>query len=148
VTIGVGDRLEIHELMARYDMAEDSGDLAGWVATFSRDGGFVGRRTGVTVTGHADLLAFAVERAARPDIGTYLHRTTNIIIDEAAFGATAQSCVMMIAKSDNGTYSVRGVAIKTDELVREDGRWRFRLRINNPWPECWEHTTYTGAEKA
>jgi SnoaL-like domain len=128
------DRLEIQELIARYNFAEDSGAVEDWVNSFTADGSFTGQRKGVFVTGREQLRQYGTERQQRSDVGHYVHWTGNIIITPTAEGARAQCYVMMIEQTADGGLRVRGMSTKSDELRRESGRWRFKSRINTPWP--------------
>ena len=69
MTLSWHDKLEIRELVARYDHAIDSGDPEGWAATFTEDGSWNG---GVLVSGQAELLAFARGLPENPALVCFL----------------------------------------------------------------------------
>ncbi len=129
------DRVDIYELIARNNTAEDTGDIEGWVNTFTPDGSFEGRRQGNSVAGHDALRRFATDRLKRPDRVANTHWNGNITITPTAEGARAESYAMIIERAPDGSLRVRSMATKTDELRRENGQWRFKSRINAPWPE-------------
>jgi pimeloyl-ACP methyl ester carboxylesterase len=133
--LSAADRLEIEDLIARYNVSEDIGDIDSWVSTFTRDGSFKGERHGTYITGHHGLRQFAIERRRRPGVDRYVHWTSNVIISATDEGARAKSYVMTIECAPQGGFRIRGLAIKTDELRREDGRWRFKSRVNTPWQQ-------------
>lgn len=129
------DRVEIYELIARYNATEDSGDIEGWVETFTADGNFTGMRQGNSITGHDALTMFATERLKRPDRVSNAHWSSNITMTPTAEGAQAQSYVLIIEKATDGSLRMRSMATKLDELRKENGRWKFKSRINKPWPD-------------
>ena len=58
MSLPASDKIEIQELVARYNRAIDSGDVEGWVDTFLPDGVFEGLVV-PTFRGHTELRAFA-----------------------------------------------------------------------------------------
>jgi hypothetical protein len=134
-TLSVADRLEIHELIAQYNIAEDSGEVDAWVCTFTQDGSFFGLRSGVTVTGHDELRRFMIKRLERPGVRQYVHWTSNIIITPTEEGARSRCYVMTVEQMPDASFRVRSMALKNDELRQEDGHWRFKSRVNSPWPD-------------
>lgn len=125
-TLTAADKVEVQELIGAYYLAEDGCDVEPWVACFARDGGFK-TRAGQSYFGHEQLRGFAEKRALRPDSKLYVHWMTNVVVTATAEGARARYYSMTIGQSDGG-LRIRGMALNTDELVREDGRWCFRLR--------------------
>jgi actinorhodin biosynthesis protein ActVIA len=130
------DRVEIYELIARYNTTEDNGDIEGWVDTYTVDGNFTGLRQGNSITGHDELRKFATERLKRPDRVSNAHWSSNITITPTAEGAQAQSYVLIVERLPDGTLRMRSMASKLDELRKENGRWKFKSRINKPWPDA------------
>jgi hypothetical protein len=128
------DRLQIYDLLARYNFTEDSGQIEPWVETFTEDGSFTGLRNHSHVAGHDDLRRFALARQERPDVRQYVHWTSNVVITPTQDGAQAQSYVMMVEQTPDGGFRIRGMSTKTDELRQERGQWRFKSRVNKPWP--------------
>ncbi len=59
------DKIEIQELVIRYNRAIDSGDAVGWVDTFTADGVFESLRVG-TFTGREELRRLATEFWTEP----------------------------------------------------------------------------------
>jgi hypothetical protein len=129
------DRVEIYELIARYNATEDGGDIESWVDTYTTDGTFTGLRQGNSITGHDALRKFAIERLRRPGQISAAHWNSNTTITPTAAGAQAQSYVLIIEKATDGSLRMRSMATKLDELRKENGRWRFKSRINKPWPD-------------
>lgn len=115
------DRLNILEVLARYNRLADERDVEGTVALYKEDGYIHGDfQTG---EGHAGL------RADLPGIfemeGTLKrHITTNHIIDGDGGRATVRS--MLVVIEGETLPGVGATADITDELVKVDGSWRLR----------------------
>lgn len=128
------DRLEIQELVARYNRAVDGGDADGWVETFTYDGVFQSLLVG-THRGREELRAFAEDFVA----GSYdawsggQHWIGSVIIDGDRSKATVFSYHIMFVPVER---EVRGVlmAAHEDEAVLTPDGWRFSLRRLTPWP--------------
>ena len=128
------DRLEIQELIARYNRAVDGGDADGWVDTFTPDGVFESLLVGVH-RGHDELRAFADDFVA----GSYdawtggQHWIGSVIIDGDRAKADVFSYHIMYVPVE---HEVRGVlmAAHQDEAVLTANGWRFSLRRLIPWP--------------
>jgi len=128
------DKLEIHELIARYNRAVDGGDAEGWVATFTPDGVFQSLLVGVH-RGHDELRAFADDFVS----GSYdawtggQHWIGSVIIDGDRSRASVFSYHIMYVPVER---EVRGVlmAAHDDEVVWTPEGWRFSLRRLIPWP--------------
>ena len=66
MSLSAADKIEIQELVARYNRAIDSGDVEGWVDTFVRDGVFEGLVV-PTFRGHDELRAFVTAFWTEPE---------------------------------------------------------------------------------
>ncbi len=128
------DKLEIQELIARYNRAVDGGDADGWVDTFTADGVFESLLVGVH-RGHDELRAFATDFVH----GSYdawsggQHWIGSVIIDGDRSKAEVFSYHIMYVPVER---EVRGVlmAAHMDEAVLTPAGWRFSLRRLVPWP--------------
>ena len=110
------DEAAIRELITGYALALDAGDVDACVALFVADAEFL--VYGRTFTGH-DGIGTMFRDAPRG-----LHLTGVSHIDVRADTATARSQVLFVRAGD---LHLRP-ALYDDELVRTDGRWRFRRR--------------------
>ncbi len=129
MTLTNHDKVEIRELVSRYNKTMDTADPDGWVETFTDDGEFVGV-TG-TFRGTDELRAFAVRHATEASYAEYAaaqHWVTNLVIEGDGDDATMFSHLMMVRPEDG-----RGVIILlgqyNDTLRRVDGQWRFVQRV-------------------
>ena len=111
-----GDQAAIRELIARYALSLDAGDVDQCVELFTADGEFL--VYGRSFAGH-DGIGGMFRQAPRG-----LHLTGVSQIDVDGESATAQSQVLFVRA---GSLQLRP-ALYDDELVRQGGRWRFRRR--------------------
>lgn len=129
MVLTVSDKIEIQELVARYNCAIDSGDVEGWVDTFLPDGVFEGLVV-PTFRGHDELRAFATAFWTEPEYGEWhgaQHWTTNMIIDGDGDRATLFAYHIMFTPDGPGAVPALMCAYD-DELAKVDGRWRFARR--------------------
>ncbi len=119
---------EIRALRARYNYAVDEGTPEEWAATFSKDGVFHALIPGQTPRGHAELAAFVP--LCRATFGAMRHLTMNELIEVDGDTATQTAYLLFIAEN-NGVVDGT-VCVFEDELVREDGAWKFADRKVRP----------------
>jgi 3-phenylpropionate/cinnamic acid dioxygenase small subunit len=115
------DRDEILQLMYRYNLAIDTGDAAGWAATFTPDGVF--DVAGQVRSGRDELIAFAAS------VHGLRHTMANPVIDVTGDAASVRAYFIVFqgpAVLGTGTYS--------DEVVRTPDGWRFAKRVSTPDP--------------
>ncbi|MGE3073404.1 MAG: nuclear transport factor 2 family protein [Dehalococcoidia bacterium] len=124
--LSVEDQLAIQQLYAKYNHAIDSGNGAGWAATFSPDGVF-SSATG-TFTGTEQLSGFASAFGSRMKAR---HWTNNLVV-EGDSGKATGTCYLALYRLTPGEQppaSVLTTAIYNDELAKgQDGAWRFTKR--------------------
>lgn len=129
------DKIEIQELVIRYNRAIDSRDAAGWVDTFTADGVFESLRVG-TFSGRQELLRLATGFWTEPLYDEWRggqHWTSMPVIEGDADEARLFCYHLMFMPRDDAFVGVI-MAAHDDEVVRVDGRWRFRRRRVRPWP--------------
>jgi hypothetical protein len=126
--LNVEDRFEIHELVARYNKAIDTGDADGWADTFTEDGEFDGL-AGV-FKGRDELRAFVRSYVTDPafaDWAASQHWTTNFVIDGDGDRAELFAHVKMVKPEADGGRIIL-VGWYEDSLVKVGGRWLFTKR--------------------
>jgi hypothetical protein len=133
--IDAGDRLEIHELAARYAWSLDTGDEDAFVDCFTREGELVWDvfETEGRWRGTAALRGFIDYFRRRPESAGRQHHVSNLIVTPAATGATAKSYVAVALRREPGPHLLNVMGYYEDELQREDGRWRFARRVIRDW---------------
>lgn len=113
------DYTEIQQLYAKYNMAIDSGDEAGWAATFTADGVFGSSK------GTDQLKAFAKGFFGKFK-GNARHWNTNLVITPTTDGAKG-SCYLLLL--DTTTKGVVMSGIYSDTLAKTASGWRFKERV-------------------
>lgn len=122
------DKIEINELIARYNVAIDTGDAEGWAATFTPDGvfdGIVGR-----FEGREEIADFVRRYSTDPqyeDFRSCQHWVNNVLIEGDGDEATLRADHQMVQPTPEGGRILL-VASYDDALRRVDGRWLFARR--------------------
>ena len=126
--LSIEDKLEINELIARYNVAIDSGDAVGWARTFTPDGvfdGIVGR-----FEGRDEIADFARRYWTDPqyeDFRSCQHWVNNVLIEGDGDAATPRADHQMVQPTKSGGRILL-VARYNDTLRRLDGEWLFSRR--------------------
>jgi len=129
VAIGTTDRVEIEDLVARYNKAIDTGDAKSWAATFTGDGefhGIVGDFVGTD-----ELVAFVEAYSTEEQYAEFAaaqHWVTNIVLEGDGEHAEMFAHVMMVAGNAEGGRVIL-VGHYEDTLRKVDGRWLFAKRV-------------------
>ena len=120
------DLLEINRLYLDYGRHLDHQDFGAYAALFARDGKL--RLGPFRGDGPADIERAAVEYlGGRPPMSmVHLISTPRIELDGDT--ATGEGMWVVAGPAEGGGVQVTTVGRHLDELVREDGRWRFALR--------------------
>lgn len=126
--LGPVGRLEISELVARYNHAVDFGDVDAWMECFTHDGSFEsGPRPSSSVHGTEELRAYA-ERVAE-GAGRMRHWTSNSVIEGDGDEATHRMYLAVLGVARTGEAPrLLLTGIYDDQLVRADDVWQFRGR--------------------
>jgi hypothetical protein len=124
------DRQAIHELLMNYGRTLDSRDFAGFERLFAREAEYGGGRGGM-VKGPAAIrarLEAALKVNAAPAPGRDWHLFFNETIDVHGDEATAVSMGAFFVRGEGNKLESNSIAIYTDQIVREDGSWKFKRR--------------------
>lgn len=133
-TLTALDRLAIHEVLARYAWALDTGDEEAFVACFVPDAEIVWdvfEEPGVW-RGHAALGRFIAYFRGRPESAGRQHHVSNVVIEPTAHGARA-SAYVLVALHEAGAPRVNVMGYYEDELAPWDDGWRLVRRIIRDW---------------
>lgn len=116
----VDDVEQIKQLVARYNLAFDYGDVEGYLATWTEDGLFHRSNALRSYQGHDAL---------RELITTFpvqgRHVSTNFVVDVDGDRATASSYLLYLSADG---YQPVMFGVYADELVRHPDGWRFSVR--------------------
>jgi uncharacterized protein (TIGR02246 family) len=124
------DREAIHALFMRYRQCLDEKDFGGYAALFAEDGEFVAM--GGTAKGRAgiqELVDGMRGSLLTAVVGDDLHIVVNPEIAVDGDRATARSTWIYLVRGDDGEPTLSKVGHYEDELVREEGSWRFARRF-------------------
>lgn len=129
------DRLEIHELVARYAWSLDTGDEDAFVACFCGNGELVWDvfETEGRWRGAAALRRFIGYFRQRPESAGRQHHVSNLVVTPADAGARARSYVAVALRRAEGPHALNVMGHYEDELERENGQWRFARRYIRDW---------------
>jgi hypothetical protein len=131
----ISDRLQIHELTARYAWSLDTGDEDAFVDCFGREGELVWDvfATEGCWRGALALRRFIGYFRQRPESAGRQHHVSNLVVTPTDSGARARSYVVVAMRSAEGPHLLNVMGYYEDELQREDGRWVFSRRIIRDW---------------
>jgi len=122
------DREAIRALFANYGRTLDARDFAGFGQLFARDAEFVGGGTAKGPEAIRALLEGLLKANAAPVSGRDFHLFSNETIDVKGDQATAVSKGAFVVTSKENRPEMLMLATYHDQLVREDGRWKFKRR--------------------
>jgi uncharacterized protein (TIGR02246 family) len=124
------DKEAIHALLTTYGRTLDARDFAGFEQLFARDAEFVAG-TGGTAKGPAAIRALLeglLKVNAAPVSGRDFHLFFNETIEVRGDEATASSQGGFFVRGQSNRLEMSILANYHDQLVREDGRWKFKRR--------------------
>jgi uncharacterized protein (TIGR02246 family) len=125
MALSIEDQLAIHQLVARYNHAIDSGDAPAYADTFTADG--VLDAGDLVVEGRDALSTFAA--AFSTSVRAPRHVASNVVVDGEGDRAELRAYVQLFGLTgEPPRQEVRASGVYTDTLVKEDGRWRFVRR--------------------
>lgn len=124
------DRAEIHALLTAYGTTIDARDFDGFADLFTRDGVYVagtGEGVGGPEAGAMMERIFAENAMGfgEPNYHLFFNEVVTLAGPDSA-SATSMSLYMV--PGDNGAPTAALMARYRDDLVREDGAWKFARR--------------------
>jgi uncharacterized protein (TIGR02246 family) len=128
MALSLADKVEIQELIARYNRAIDTGEPEEWAATFTADGEFHGIVG--DFNGTRELTQFARDYWSKSEYEEFRkaqHWVTNVVVDGDGHEARLFAHLMMVKPEGDGAAIIL-LGWYDDELRRVDGRWRFAAR--------------------
>jgi 3-phenylpropionate/cinnamic acid dioxygenase small subunit len=123
------DLEEIRDLVKDYARHLDARDFASYSALFAREGEWTGASGSArTPAGIKGMLEERITPRAEAPGETHFHLIADPAIELDGDSARARTTWALIVRGPDDTPVVRFYGHYRDELVREDGRWRFALR--------------------
>ena len=136
------DDLAIRRLLIDYAWTQDARDFAAYAALFAREGEWI--NGAVVHRGPADIHKMLDGIYGTPAPGYVnrdsFHISTNIQIDIDGDRATARSRHLLFTRGPDGRPKPTLAGQYRDDLIREDGAWKFLRRVDTPLmptPEEW-----------
>ena len=121
------DTEEIRNLLKAYGRTLDAREFAAYAQLFAKDGEWIaGSLSAKTPAGIQAMLERAFGNASG-DLGMH-HVFSNETIEVDGDAAEARSRWATIIPSKDGKPTVRSSGQYYDQLVREDGAWKFKRR--------------------
>ncbi len=119
------DYIAIQQLYVRYAFGVDMKDFDQWLSTWTEDGTYVSYSSAV-IEGHEALRAFAEESMAKPELKGY-HWTATPLLEATDYGVHGRAYMLHVHAPET-TGEIGHAMYYDDELVKQDGEWRFRRR--------------------
>jgi ketosteroid isomerase-like protein len=129
------DRLAIHDLLARYAWALDTGDVDGFVDCFTPDAVVIEEvfEDPDRWEGHASLRRLAEHYKSAPDFPGRQHHVSQVLVEGDAASAGARSFTFVTECRGEPPYVLRFAGYYEDRVVKVGGRWAFAERIIRLW---------------
>ena len=121
------DIQEIQVLLLNYGRYLDAHDFAAYSQLFAKDGEWTGGFG--SVKGPAAIQAFMEKNIPGQNTGHTYHLLSNFIIDVHGDTATAWSRWTYITPNADKRPAPAQAGRYDDQLVRENGHWKFRRRV-------------------
>jgi uncharacterized protein (TIGR02246 family) len=123
------DKAAIHALLMNYGRTLDARDFAGFEQLFARDSEYVtGANAAKGPAAIRALLESLLKVNAAPVSGRDFHLFFNETIDVNGNEATALSKGGFFVRGQDRQLQTSALVNYHDQLVREDGRWKFKRR--------------------
>jgi uncharacterized protein (TIGR02246 family) len=119
------DKAEIEALLLDYGRHLDNRDFAGYASLFAKDGQWIG---GFGTVPAADIKAFMEKAMGTQNTAKNYHLLSNFVITVNGDAATAWSRWAFVVPGQQGA-TIAQAGRYDDELVRENGRWKFKKRV-------------------
>jgi uncharacterized protein (TIGR02246 family) len=120
------DIMAIHQLFIDYGHALDAGDFDAYADLFAEDGevllGPMGRARG------REEIKALMTKALSGGVGSSFHIISSPQVQLDGDRASSQVMWSVVARDDNGRPSLTMIGHHRDDLVRENGRWKFARR--------------------
>lgn len=119
------DRAAIHELLTAYGSTLDARDFDGFAMLFARGGTYNGATLPRAATAMRQVFAENRLGFREPNFHVFFNEVVTFV---DADHATATSMSLYVVPGEDGAPTPAMMARYRDELVREDGTWKFARR--------------------
>lgn len=136
------DRLAIHDLLARYAWATNTGDTPGLMDVFTDDAVVI-NPSQHREEGRQGLLAFAAAQFSRPEFAGRQHYVNQVVMRGDAERCEVKSyCAVQEWVRATDVRQFYRLFWYDDVCVKRGGRWYFQRRHIRPWQG--EHLPWAG----
>ena len=118
---------EIRVVLLNYGRYLDAHDFAAYSQLFAKDGEWTGGFG--SVKGPAAIQAFMEKNIPGPNTGHTFHLLSNFVIEVHGDTATAWSRWTYVTPNAEKRPAMAQAGRYDDQLVRENGHWKFRRRV-------------------
>lgn len=134
-TVPVADRLDIHELLARYAWALDTGDLDGLVACFTPDAVVVEEvfEDPDRWEGHEGIRRLAQHYSSAPGFPGRQHHISQVLIDGDESTAKVRAFTFVTECRGEPPFLLRFAGYYEDKVAKRQGQWLFTERVIRLW---------------
>jgi hypothetical protein len=134
-TVPVADRLDIHELLARYAWSLDTGDLDALVACFTPDAVVIEEvfEDPDRWEGHAGIRALGQHYSSAPGFPGRQHHISQVLIEGDAERARVRAFAFVTECRGEPPYVLRFAGYYEDRVEKRAGRWLFSERVIRLW---------------
>ncbi|MBO9519329.1 MAG: nuclear transport factor 2 family protein [Porphyrobacter sp.] len=131
----VADQLAIHDVIARYAWALDTGDVEAFVNCFCRNGTLIWDAFEEPQRWEGDeaLRHFATFFRSLPSSAGRQHHVSNTVITRCEAGVNSRSYVAVALRQGDGPHLLNVMGYYEDVFREEDGRWRLAQRVIRDW---------------
>ncbi|MFO1402564.1 MAG: nuclear transport factor 2 family protein [Steroidobacteraceae bacterium] len=133
--VAIADRLEIHDLMARYAWALDTGDVDGLVACFTPDAVIIEEvfEDPDRWEGHAGIRALGQHYANAAGFPGRQHHISQVLIEGDATRASIRAFAFVTECRGEPPYLLRFAGYYLDKVEKRQGEWLFTERVIRLW---------------
>jgi len=133
--VPVADRLAIHELLARYAWALDTGDLDALVACFTPDAVVIEEvfEDPDRWEGHDGIRRLGKHYSSAPGFPGRQHHITQVLIDGDEAQARVRAFTFVTECRGEPPYVLRFAGYYEDRVAKVEGEWLFAERVIRLW---------------
>ncbi len=129
----LADRLELHELFARYAWSYDEGRFDRLAELWTPDAVFE-IRGGVgampaTMHGRDEIVATMRDRRAETQPAQRRHLITDVVVEEVAGDRARASAYLLLGSTTDGVLALPVTGTYRNAYARVDGRWHIQHQV-------------------
>ncbi|MGB6450345.1 MAG: nuclear transport factor 2 family protein [Steroidobacteraceae bacterium] len=134
-SLTVRDRLAVHDLLARYAWALDTGDVDGFIACFTPDAVVIEEvfEEPDRWEGHDSIRRLAEHYRSVPDFPGRQHHVSQVLMEGNSRRCAMRSFTFVTECRGEPPYVVRFAGYYEDRAVKVRGSWLFKERIIRLW---------------